>query len=94
MSYILQLVQHLAALGQQAEELDNAVETGTIDKYTVAARQIIVYMEQLDPGQDVTLTYQLKAKYPIRARTPKSSAYPYYNPEQASISAPQDVIVE
>jgi len=73
--------------------LDQAVADKKISKYTLAARQIIVYIEKLDPKQEVTLSYQIIAKYPIRARTPSSSAYPYYNPEKAAVSAPQNVVV-
>ena len=76
------------------EKLDAAVQAKTISKYTVAARQIIVYLEKLDPNQTVTLTYQIKAKYPIKARTPLSKAYPYYNPERVAVSAPQDIVVQ
>jgi uncharacterized protein YfaS (alpha-2-macroglobulin family) len=75
------------------ERLDAAVEAKTISKYTVAARQLIIYLEKLEPGAVVALTYQLKAKYPIKARTPQSKAYPYYNPEQAAVSAPKDILV-
>ncbi len=75
------------------DALDKAVAEKVISKYTIAARQIIIYIEKLEPGKRVTLTYQLKARYPIRARTPQSRAYPYYNPEKADVSAPQQVTV-
>ena len=77
----------------QSDALETAVENKTISKYTQAARQIIVYLEQLAPGQTVTLTYGLKAKYPIHAQTPESKAYPYYNPERVAVSAPQMITV-
>ena len=35
------------------DKLDDAVAAKTISKYTVAARQMIVYMEKLGPGQTV-----------------------------------------
>ena len=50
-------------------------------------------MEKLEAGQTVVLTYQIKAKYPIKARTPLSKVYPYYNPEKVAVSAPQDILV-
>ena len=75
------------------EKLDDAVTAKTISKYTVAARQIIVYMEKLEPNQTITLTYQIKAKYPIKAKTPLSKVYPYYNPEKVAVSAPQEIVV-
>ena len=77
----------------QTDALEAAVSAGTISKYTQAARQIIVYLEKLGPGQTVTLTYGLKAKYPIHAKSPESRAYPYYNPERVSVSLPQEITV-
>ncbi|MCW3095536.1 MAG: Large extracellular alpha-helical protein [Chthonomonadaceae bacterium] len=75
------------------EKLEDAVAKQTISKYTVAARQVILYMEKLGPGETVVLTYQIRAKYPIKARTPLSKVYPYYNPERVTVSAPQDIVV-
>ena len=46
---------------------------------------MIAYLEKLDAQSIFTLSYQVKAKYPIKARTPLSRAYPYYNPEQAPV---------
>lgn len=77
----------------QPDGLEAAVANKTISKYTQAARQIIVYLEKLAPGQTVTLTYSLKAKYPIHAQSPESKAYPYYNPEEVTVSAPQEMTV-
>jgi hypothetical protein len=76
-----------------SDGLDTAKDDGTIDKYTLAGRQIIVYMQKLDPNATVTLRYKVRAKYPIRAHTPESKVYPYYNPEQASVSKPQEILV-
>ncbi|MGC8669166.1 MAG: MG2 domain-containing protein [Chthonomonadales bacterium] len=75
------------------EDLETAVRQKTINKYTLAQRQIIVYLEKLDPGATLELHYAVKAKYPIRAKTPLSKAYPYYNPEEASVSPPQMLVV-
>jgi len=54
---------------------------------------VIIYLEKLDPGQTVTLTYQVRARFPIKAKTPLSRAYPYYNPERAVVSRPQEIVV-
>jgi uncharacterized protein YfaS (alpha-2-macroglobulin family) len=76
-----------------SDKLDDAVKAATISKYTVAARQVILYLEKLDPGQTVKLTYQVRARFPIKAKTPLSKAYPYYNPERVAVSKPQEIIV-
>ena len=75
------------------DELEAAVKSGKISKYTIASRQVIVYLEKLDPTQSLTLSYQIKAKYPIKAKTPLSKVYPYYNPERVAISQPQEIVV-
>ena len=76
-----------------SDKLDDAVKAALISKYTVAARQVIVYMEKLNPGQTLTLTYQVRARFPIKAKTPLSRAYPYYNPERVVVSKPQEITV-
>ena len=75
------------------EGLDEAVKAKRITKYTLAARQIIVYMDKLDAGSSMELRYAVKAKFPIKAKTPLSKVYPYYNPESASVSQPQIMVV-
>jgi uncharacterized protein YfaS (alpha-2-macroglobulin family) len=54
---------------------------------------VILYLEKLDPGQTVKLIYQVRARFPIKAKTPLSKAYPYYNPERVAVSKPQEIIV-
>jgi uncharacterized protein YfaS (alpha-2-macroglobulin family) len=75
------------------DKLDALVKQGTISKYTIAARQVIIYMQKLDPGQQVAISYDVQANYPIKALTPLSKAYPYYNPEEVAISSPQQITV-
>ncbi|MGO8671280.1 MAG: alpha-2-macroglobulin family protein [Capsulimonadaceae bacterium] len=75
------------------DNLDAAVEKGTISKYTIAARQVIIYIEQLAPDATVELSYDVRAKYPIKALTPASTAYPYYNPGRVATSPPQKIVV-
>lgn len=69
-------------------DLDNLVSNKTIQKYSMTGRQIIVYLDKIEKNQKFTLTYRLKAKFPIRAKTPSSQAYEYYNPEIKSTSNP------
>lgn len=75
------------------DKLQGAVENKTISKFTVAARQVILYLTELQPGQEVSVSYQVKAKYPLRAQTPLSKAYPYYNPEKTATVAPTAIVV-
>ena len=45
---------------------DALVRDGTIGKYQVTPRQVIVYLRGLRPGQAVTLKYALRATLPAR----------------------------
>ena len=76
-----------------SEGLVNAVEMKRISKFTVAARQVILYLTRLKPGETVTVTYEVRAKFPLEARTPQSKAYPYYNPEKVTHHSPTKVLV-
>ena len=53
----------------------------TIEKYTATGRQITVYVRRMETGKPLSFSYQLEAKFPIKAQTPKSTAYEYYNPD-------------
>jgi len=75
------------------EDLDRLVEKGVIARYEVAGRQIIIYLENLASGQPLEFEYRLRARYPLRAKTPASRAYDYYNPEMGAIEPPQQLVV-
>jgi uncharacterized protein YfaS (alpha-2-macroglobulin family) len=68
--------------------LESLKKQGTIEKFTMTGRQITLYIQSLEPGQKLLFTYQLKAKFPVKAKTPKSRVYRYYNPEVASEVTP------
>ncbi len=77
----------------QTEDLDAAVKLKTIARYELTGRQIIIYLEQFDSKKPVTLTYHLKAKFPLRAQTPSSTTYDYYNPGATFTQAPTTLTV-
>ncbi len=72
----------------QSEGLEKVVADGTIEKFSLTGRQIIIYVRQLGAGKALEFSYQLKAKFPIRAKTPSSRVYHYYDPAQEGIAQP------
>jgi hypothetical protein len=72
----------------QSEALQELVKQKTVEKYTLTGRQIIVYLRSLDARASLNFSYQLKAKYPIKARTPASRVYEYYNPSVEDFAEP------
>jgi len=64
-----------------------------IDKFGTTARQITLYFGTIQPEQVVTFSYELRAKYPIKAKTPKSTAYEYYAPDRKGEAEPVEIEV-
>lgn len=77
----------------QTEDLDKLVKDGVITKYSLAARQVILYFEKLKGDETVTLKYRVKAKISIKAQSGKSKVYKYYEPEVNDTSEPVEIKV-
>jgi CD109 antigen len=50
-------------------------------RFEVAGRKVIFYIEDMDPGDSISFSFQARALYPVRAKGVASQAYSYYNPE-------------
>lgn len=74
------------------EDLDPLVGV-KFQKYQLTPRQGIFYIEELARETPVEFSFRLAAQYPIRALTPQSVVYEYYNPEIRAVSAPQQLAV-
>jgi len=75
------------------DNLNRLVEDKVIEKYSTTGRQIIVYLREVARGKPIEIQYQLLAKYPLKAKTPKSIAYEYYNPEVRVEAKPIQLVV-
>ncbi|HEY6331352.1 MAG TPA: alpha-2-macroglobulin family protein [Blastocatellia bacterium] len=67
---------------------------GRLEKYTLTARQVILYFDGLNPNQQIDFKYKLRAKFPLRAKTFSSRVYEYYNPEVESKTVPVELSVQ
>ena len=75
-------------------DLEKLVAEGAVEKYELTGRQIILYFEEIAASATVEFAYSLRAKFPLRAQTPKSRVYQYYNPEVSGDAAPEELVVE
>jgi hypothetical protein len=73
---------------QDFQEKSATAASGRLEKFSLTATQAILYFNALAPGQTVTLSYRLRAKYPIRARTFASRVYEYYDPDTNATAQP------
>ncbi len=78
----------LSALVAQYDQVSPDYTGATIERYELTGRQIILYIGNLSGGKPLSFSYRLTAKFPLRAQTPASSAYDYYNPGVSGEEAP------
>jgi uncharacterized protein YfaS (alpha-2-macroglobulin family) len=75
------------------ERLNKLVETKAIEKYSATGRQIIVYLAEMESRKPIVISYQLLAKYPLKAKTAITTVYEYYNPASRGESKPVELQV-
>jgi len=68
--------------------LAELVGQGKVDKYSQTGRQLTFYLGQVSREKPVELRYACKARFPIRAQAPESTAYEYYNPANRATAKP------
>ena len=52
-----------------------------IKRHDVAGRKVIIYIEDMAAGETLSLEFQARALFPVRAEPVTSSVYSYYRPE-------------
>ncbi|MDC0050405.1 MG2 domain-containing protein [Verrucomicrobia bacterium] len=68
-------------------------DEGIIEKYSMNGRQVTLYFREISSEQPIEFSYELKAKFPVKAKTPKSTAYQYYEPEIRAEAQPVEIEV-
>jgi hypothetical protein len=76
-----------------AADLQRLVDKKVLQKFTLAARQIIIYLDEIAPKARLEFSYGLRAKFPIKAKTPQSRVYKYYNPEVSATAKPVEMTI-
>ena len=69
-------------------EKSAGLKSGRLQKFSLTAMQAILYFDSFAPADTVKLSFRLRAKYPIRARTFPSKVYEYYEPEINAVARP------
>lgn len=74
-------------------EFDKLVQRKRIARYSLTARQITLYLERVQARETVTVAYTLQPKYPLKVKTPASTAYEYYTPSNRAEVKPVELSV-
>lgn len=75
------------------ESMDALKQAGTIQRFSLTGRQVILYFDRLPGMQDVRFALQMKAKFPVRAKTPPTTVYQYYEPGLRDQAPPTELVV-
>ncbi|HLC23039.1 MAG TPA: alpha-2-macroglobulin family protein, partial [Dehalococcoidia bacterium] len=76
------------------ESIDRAVkQEKKISRYDIAGRKVIFYVENMLPGDTIHFSFDVKARYPVKAKGVSSQAYSYYKPELSGETLGQDMVV-
>ncbi len=64
-----------------------------IKRYEIAGRKVIFYIENMFPGDKISFEFQVKALYPVKAKSVSSEAYSYYQTEIRGETLSQELSV-
>jgi hypothetical protein len=73
---------------QSYQEKTAGQTSGRLQKFSLTATQAILYFDSIAPNETFALSFRLRAKYPIRARTFSSRVYEYYDPDVSAVARP------
>jgi len=70
------------------------VTAGTIEKYQVTPRSVIVYLRSLPATSQLEINYSLRGTMVVKVASPPAVAYEYYAPERRATSATMELTVQ
>jgi hypothetical protein len=74
-------------------DLDTLLRAGTLSKYEVTGKQVVLYISQIPAAGDSKVSYGLSATMPVQASDGAAEAHPYYQPSQSAHAAAQSITV-
>jgi MFS family permease len=85
--------EDLTTLVEASKQRDPNADVTSFERFELTGRQVLVYLGNLQHGKPFSFSYRLTAKFPLRAQTPASNAYDYYNPDVSGEAQPQEIVV-
>jgi CD109 antigen len=52
-----------------------------LKRWEVAGRKVVLYIEDMEPNEQLSLSFQARALYPVKAQAVTSQVYSYYKPQ-------------
>jgi uncharacterized protein YfaS (alpha-2-macroglobulin family) len=77
----------------ETDDFTALVTKGTIARFQVLPRSVLVYLRGLEPDQKLELSYGLRATMPVRVAAPGGRVYEYYDPQKQGRSPTRSFVV-
>ena len=74
------------------EDLGQYLSGGQLSNYELTGKQLILYLTELQPNASQAFHYRLRATMPVRAVDGGAKVFPYYEPDQKSDTASQQLV--
>jgi len=62
------------------DSLAALLDDPNVKRYDIAGRKVIIYLEDMSPGDEVSFSFKAQALYPVKGKGAASSVYSYYTP--------------
>ncbi|MEI9935614.1 MAG: MG2 domain-containing protein [Pseudomonadota bacterium] len=73
----------------QTADLESYLQQGTLSRYELTGRQLILYLTALAPQASATFSYHLQATMPVKAVDGGAEAHLYYEPNKRALASGQ-----
>ena len=77
----------------QTKAFEDMKKRGVIERYSVTGRQVILYFREISNKEPVRFRYEMKAKFPVKVKSPRTTVYEYYQPENRDEVKPVQITV-
>ena len=77
----------------ESSSIDKLVKKGTIARWSLAGNRVTLYFSTIRNGKPIEFTYLMRARNPVKAVTPPSWIYDYYEPELKDLAEPVSIEV-
>lgn len=73
--------------GVMSEDFSPYLKENSLSNFEVTGKQLILYINHLDPKQSKEFSYRLQAMMPVKAEDGGGKVHPYYQPDETTSAA-------
>ncbi len=66
------------------DDFADYLENGMFSRVEPAGRQLILYIDEMKANENINFNYRMKARFPMKVKSPASAFYSYYGDEKST----------